>query len=89
MFDDPTVFPLKSCEIIDMPKFTRKSIFTLYVTGILWRTAEWNIRAPGIIYALTSDEYYTQGWKKVFSSIKSAKVKKLVLGINFLHLDLN
>ena len=27
------------------------------------------------------DEYYTQGWKKVFESIKSSKVKRLILGI--------
>ena len=28
-----------------------------------------------------SDEYYTQGWKKVFESIRSSKVKRLILGI--------
>lgn len=31
-----------------------------------------------------SDEYYTQGWKKVFESMKSSKVKRLILGIQIL-----
>lgn len=35
------------------------------------------------------DEYYTQGWKKVFQSIKSCKVRRLILGKIDCNLDLN
>ncbi len=46
-FQDPKVFPLKSCTIVEMEKAKRKALFNLSTTSILYSTSSWTVRAPG------------------------------------------